>query len=130
MHGPLRTSTLVLTQVSAQAVPQQFPHQKAGRAGRYPCKGAVFHVQAAAMPFQAQRGSASDDNLDCKRPIPKHWQNSTIFAVREEGVCRLWSQRIALKEPLPNQICQAEPANCHCICEPQNRARKPPSRSL
>ena len=46
------------------------------------------------------------------------------------GVCRLWSQHIAVDEPLRNQFCQAKLANCRCVCEPSNRVCEAPTRSL
>ena len=46
------------------------------------------------------------------------------------GVCRLWSQHIAVDEPLRSQTCQAKFANRRCVCEPSNRVCEPPTRSL
>ena len=46
------------------------------------------------------------------------------------GVCRLWSQHIAVNEPLRSQTCQAKFANRRCVCEPSNRVSEPPVRSL
>ena len=42
------------------------------------------------------------------------------------GVCRLWSQHIAVDEPLRSQTCQAKFANRRCVCEPSNRVSEPP----
>ena len=46
------------------------------------------------------------------------------------GVCRLWSQHIAVDEPLRSQTCQAMFANHQCVCEPLNIVCEPPARSL
>ena len=46
------------------------------------------------------------------------------------GVCRLWSQHIAVDQPLQSQTCQAKFANRRCVCEPSNRVCETPTRSL
>ena len=84
------------------------------------CRTAAFHHCMLGLAARVQ----SKYRL-CHEASPSAWHVDTMG-----GVCRLWSQHIAVDEPLRSQTCQVKFANCRCVCEPSNRVCQPPVRSL